>query len=66
MVLVDGLHRQLDLAAVVEAEDLHLHLVADLDHVRHLLDPLGPQLGDVDEAVASRGFDEGAEVHHLE
>src|SRR3546814_12493005 len=29
--LIDGAHRQLDLAAVVEADDLDLHLVAQLE-----------------------------------
>ena len=31
--LIDHLHRQLDLAAIVEAEDLDLDLIALLDHV---------------------------------
>ncbi len=32
-LLIDALHRQLDLAAIIEAQDLDLDLVADLDDV---------------------------------
>src|SRR5690348_14487011 len=35
--LVDALHRQLDLTAVVEADQLDLHGIADLDHVGGLV-----------------------------
>ena len=67
--LVDLLHAQLDLAAVVEAEHLDLDLVADLDHVGHLADALRRQLADMDEPVArAEEIDEGAEIdglHHL-
>src|SRR4051812_34573190 len=38
--LIDHPHRQLHLAAIVEAEDLHLDRVADIDEVRGAVDPL--------------------------
>ncbi|CAA7617102.1 hypothetical protein MTBUT4_250005 [Magnetospirillum sp. UT-4] len=50
--LVDALHGQLDLAAVVEAQDLDLDLLAHLQHVRGLGDPLAADFRDVDQAVA--------------
>src|SRR6516225_6038046 len=37
-LLIDHLHRQPHLAALVEAQKLHLDLVALVDHVVHLLD----------------------------
>jgi hypothetical protein len=63
-LLVDDLHRQADLAALVEAEQLDLHLVAFLDDVGGLGDALLGQLRDVDEAVlGAEEVHEGAEVH---
>src|SRR5690606_18216339 len=69
---------QVDLAAVVDVRDLHLDLVADVEVVLDLLDPLAvADLGDVQQAVlagqqrderAERGgLDHGAEepVPHL-
>src|SRR5882672_9279542 len=65
--LVDHLHRQADLAAIVEAEQLHLYFVAFLDDVGHLLHPVGGKLADVDQAVlGAEEIDEGAEVHDLD
>src|SRR6202011_1413481 len=49
--LIDRLHRQARLAAIVEAEQLDLDLVAFLDDVGGLLHPVGRELADVDEAV---------------
>ena len=46
-LLVDGAHAELDLAAVVDGQDLDLHLVAFLDHVGDLADALVGELGDV-------------------
>src|SRR5215469_11374221 len=67
--LVDLLHAELDLAAIVEAQHLDLHLIADLDDVRDFADSLGRQLADVNEAVARpQEVDEGTEIdrlHHL-
>jgi hypothetical protein len=66
-LLVDLLERQAHLAARVEAQKLDLDLVALLDHVGHLLHPLGGQFGDVDEAVAgAEEVHEGAEVDDLD
>src|SRR5690606_31477053 len=61
--LVDHAHRQADLAAVVDLEDLDLHFLAFGDDVGRLFDPLVLHLGDVDEAVlAAHEVHEGAEV----
>src|SRR5467141_4241881 len=49
--LIDGLHRQPRLAAIVEAEQLDLDLVAFLDDVGGLLHAVARELADVDEAV---------------
>src|SRR5262245_8154280 len=66
-LLVNDLHRQPDLAAVVAAEQLHPDLVAFLDH---LVDGLGPAFGklrDVHQAVAgAEEIHEGAELHDLD
>src|SRR5437762_42110 len=65
-LLIDLAHAELDLAAVVEAEDLDLDGVADLDHVGHLADALRRQLADVDEPVLrAEEVHESAEIHHL-
>src|SRR5207249_4097804 len=61
--------RERDLALRVDVVDAHRELVAQVDHVLDPLDPLAAaQLGDVDQAVASReDVHEGAElgdVHH--
>src|SRR5262249_56718839 len=70
---LDDLHRdQRQLAAVVHLPDLHLDLVADLDHVVDVLDPGAAvqlaDLGDVQQAVlAGQQRDERAErgrLHH--
>src|ERR1700681_2088323 len=64
--LVDLLHAELDFAAVVEAQHLDLHLVADLDDVGGLADTVRRQLADMDEPVArAEEIDEGAEIDRL-
>src|SRR6202043_2539989 len=65
--LVDLAHAELDLAAVIEAEDLDLDRVADLDDVGHLADALRRQLADMDEAVArAQEVHESAEIDDLD
>src|SRR6195952_4532844 len=65
--LVDLLHRQAGLAAIVEAEQLDLHLLAFLDHVGRLVDARAGQFGNMDEAVlGSEEVHESAEVHDLD
>src|SRR2546421_5089756 len=65
--LVDRLHRQPRLAAIVEAEQLNLDLVAFLDDVGGLLHAVRRELADVDEAVlGAEEVHEGAELHHLD
>src|ERR1700744_6335833 len=65
--LVDDAHRQADLAALVEAEELHFHLVAFLDHIARLGDAVLGQLRDVDEAVLrTEEVHEGAEIDDLD
>src|SRR5688572_5470787 len=56
---------ELDLPFAVDPDHLDEDRVPLVDDVFHALDPLGLQLGDVDEAVLSgRDLDEGAERHH--
>src|SRR5581483_10522999 len=50
-LLIDNLHRQPHLAALVEAEELDLHLVALLDHIARLLHSALRQLANMDETV---------------
>src|ERR1700755_3301461 len=65
--LVDRLHRQPGLAAVVEAEQLDLDLVAFLDDIGGLLHAIGRELADVDEAIAgAKEIYESTELHHLD
>src|SRR5215469_16293426 len=65
--LVDDLHRQADLAALVEAEELDPDLLAFLDDVLRLGNALGSELRDVDEAVTgAEEVDEGAEIGSLD
>src|SRR5438309_6711649 len=65
--LVDLLHAELDLAAIVEAEDLDLDRVADVDDVGDLADALRRKLADVDEAVlGAEEVHEGTEVDDLD
>src|SRR5262249_44491909 len=64
--LIDRLHAELDLAAIVHADDLHLDEIADLDDVANSLHALGRQLADVNEAVAAaEEVHEGAEIDDL-
>ena len=56
------LARQLHAALVVDGDDLHLHLVADLHHVVDAADVARIEFGDVAQPVAARGdLDERAE-----
>ena len=65
--LIDHLHRQPRLAAVVEAEQLDLDLVAFLDDVGSLLHAIGRELADMHQTVAgAEEVYEGAELHHLD
>ena len=52
--LVDDAHRQADLAAAVDLEQLDLDLLALAQHVADVLDPLILDFRDVDEAVLAR------------
>src|SRR5215813_13754098 len=64
--LVDRLHAELNLAAIVHADDLDLHEIADLDDVAHGLHALGRQLADMHEPVAAaEEVHEGAEIDDL-
>src|SRR5262245_27235207 len=61
--LVDRLHAELHLAAIVHADDLDLHEIADLDDISDGLHALGRQLADMHEAVAAaEEVHEGAEI----
>src|SRR6185369_2944379 len=64
--LIDDLHRELHLAAVIHADDLDLHLLADLNDVADLLHALRCQFADMHQAVArAEEVHEGAEIHDL-
>src|SRR4029077_9133234 len=66
-LLVDLAHAELDLAAIVEAEDLDLDGVADLDDVGHLADALRRQLADMNQPVArAEEVHESAEIDDLD
>src|SRR5690606_10876831 len=66
-LLVNDLHGEPHLAALVEAHQLDPHLVAFLDDIGGLLDALRRELRDVDEAVlGAEEVDEGAEVGGLD
>src|SRR6185295_3009975 len=53
-LLVDQAHRQADLAALVDLEQLDLDLLAFGEDVADVLDPLVPDLADVDQPVLAR------------
>src|SRR5262245_15682882 len=62
--LVDRLHGQTDLAALVDAEELYLHLVAFPDDVGDFVHPAWRELADVHQPVlGAEEIHEGAEVH---
>src|ERR1700726_942352 len=66
-LLIDHLHGQPYLAALVEAQELDLHLLPFRDDVGGLLHPARGELADMDEAVlGTEEVHEGAEVHHLD
>jgi len=61
------LHREPHLAALVEAQELDLHLVAFLDDIGDLLHGPRRELADVDETVlGAEEVHERPEVHHLD
>src|SRR3546814_10398643 len=55
------LHAQRDaLRVLVDADDLHLHRVADVDQLRRMADAAIAHVGDVEQAVDAAQVDEGA------
>ena len=65
--LIDDLHRQAHLAAIVDAEQLHEDLSPSLTTSLTFGDALLRKLRDVDEAVLrAEEVHEGAEVHDLD
>src|SRR3546814_7310130 len=55
------LHAQRDaLRVLVDADDLHLHRVADVDQLRRMADTAIAHVGDVEQAVDAAQVDEGA------
>src|SRR3954453_8463480 len=50
------------LALTVDVEDLHLHVLADLEHLGRMVDVAPRKLGDVNQAVHAVEVDESAEV----
>ena len=65
--LVDDLHGEPHLAAVVEAEQLDEHFLALLDDIIYAFGPARCQLGDVHESVlGTEEVHEGAELHDLD
>ncbi len=57
------LHAQGDaLGVAVDADDLHLHRVADVDHLARVADALVGNVGDVEQAVDPAQIDEGAVI----
>ena len=66
-LLIDDLHRQSDLAAIVKAKKFYFDLVAFLDHIAGLLHPALRQLADMHQPVlGAEEVHERAEVHHLD
>src|SRR3974390_1356223 len=65
--LVDYLHGQAHLPALINPKQLDLHLVAFLYNVGDLVNPARGELADVYQAVLdAEEVHEGAEVHHLD
>src|SRR6516165_9749266 len=65
--LVDHLHRESHLAALVEPEQLYLDPVAFLHDIGDLLDPPRRKLADVHQSIAgAEKVHEGPEVHDLD
>ena len=64
--LIDNLHGQTDLAALVKAHQLDPDLVTFLDHVGDLGNLSGGQLGNVNQTVlGTEEVDESAEVNRI-
>src|SRR5512132_4580691 len=65
-LLIDGAHRKLDLAAIVDADQLDLDAISDLHHVGDLSYPFAGEFADVHQSVAiAQEVHEGAEVDDL-
>jgi hypothetical protein len=66
-LLIDDAHRQANLAARIDLEDLDLDFLAFAEDVRDLLDALVADLRDVDEAVlAAHEVHERAEIDEVD
>ena len=66
-LLIDRPHRKLDLAAIVEANDLHFDLIAHGHNIADFADALLRQFRDVHQAIlAAQEIHKGPEVHQLD
>src|SRR5512137_1746544 len=55
---------ELDFPLLVDADALHQHLVALLEDVRNILDPLGIEFGNMNQSVGTREYlHKGAKIH---
>jgi len=68
-IALELLHAEADALRVgVDADDLHLHHVADVDHLGRVVDALVAHVGDVEQAVDAAEVDErtvvGDVLHH--
>ncbi len=62
-IFLQALQAQSDaLALGIETEDVHLHLVADVQHLARVIDAVPRQLADMDQTVGATQIDECAKV----
>ena len=62
-IALELLHAEADaLGVAVDADDLHLHRVADVDHLARVADALVADVGDVEQAVDAAEIDERAVI----